>query len=106
MGPCRSPRCSCSRAYSKSPWGGAKGTRYCHFTLHKVNVDTAHAVGSLARATGSRHADFGVAGTKDKRGVTLQRCSVNKVSAERLARTNGRVPRVLEVPHTHARHAP
>ena len=82
------------RGGAKSPWGGAKGTRYCHFTLHKVNVDTAHAVGSLARATGSRHADFGVAGTKDKRGVTLQRCSVNKVSAERLARTNGRVPGV------------
>jgi len=51
-------------------------------------------VGGLARATLTRRSEFGFAGTKDKRGVTLQRCSVNRVSAERLARTNGRVPGV------------
>jgi tRNA pseudouridine13 synthase len=82
------------RGGAKAPGGGEKGTRYCHFTLHKVNVDTAHAVGGLARSTLTRRSEFGFAGTKDKRGVTLQRCSVNRVSAERLARTNGRVPGV------------
>ena len=72
-------------------WPGVQGSRYCRFTLHKSNVDTSAAVASLARAVGVKHSHFSFAGTKDKRGVTLQRCAVHRVSAERLGKTNGRI---------------
>jgi tRNA pseudouridine13 synthase len=53
-----------------------------------VNVDTAGAMRALARALGVRERAFGVAGTKDKRGVTLQHCTLYRKRPADFARLN------------------
>ncbi|KAI5838795.1 putative pseudouridine synthase TruD/Pus7 [Morchella snyderi] len=69
-----------------------RGGDYCHFLLYKENKDTMHAVKIVQKLLGLRNgggAQIGFAGTKDKRAVTVQRCSVYRVDAARLARLNG-----------------
>jgi tRNA pseudouridine13 synthase len=46
--------------------------------LQKTNRDTQDALGHLARNLHVNVRDLGVAGTKDKRGVTVQRVSVKR----------------------------
>ncbi|KAH6915349.1 pseudouridine synthase [Coprinopsis sp. MPI-PUGE-AT-0042] len=63
--------------------GGSRPSRgnfppYIHFTLQKTNRDTQDALGHLARNLHVNIKDLGVAGTKDKRGVTVQRVSVKR----------------------------
>ncbi|KAH8152616.1 uncharacterized protein LAJ45_03457 [Morchella importuna] len=68
-----------------------RGGDYCHFLLYKENKDTMHAVKIVQKLLGLRggaHGQIGFAGTKDKRAVTVQRCSVYRVDASRLARLN------------------
>ncbi|KZW04076.1 tRNA pseudouridine synthase D [Exidia glandulosa HHB12029] len=65
---------------------GPKRKLYVHFTMHKTNRDTHDALSHLARMMKLQVRDFGVAGTKDKRGVTTQRVSV---------RAQGRSPEIL-----------
>jgi tRNA pseudouridine13 synthase len=67
--------------------GGGRGGRgerpprgtyppFIHFTLQKTNRDTQDALGHLARTLHVNVKDLSVAGTKDKRGVTVQRVSL------------------------------
>lgn len=66
--------------------GGGRGEKaprgtyppYIHFTLQKTNRDTQDALGHLARSLYCDVKDLSVAGTKDKRGVTVQRVSLLK----------------------------
>ena len=51
---------------------------YIHFTLQKTNRDTQDALGHLARLLHVNIKDLSVAGTKDKRGVTVQRVSLKR----------------------------
>ena len=51
---------------------------YIHFTLQKTNRDTQDALSGLSRLLGVHIKDFAVAGTKDKRGVTVQRVSMKR----------------------------
>jgi tRNA pseudouridine13 synthase len=51
---------------------------YIHFTLQKTNRDTQDALGHLARNLHVSIKDLAVAGTKDKRGVTVQRVSLHR----------------------------
>jgi len=51
---------------------------YIHFTLQKTNRDTQDALGHLSRLLHVGVKDLTVAGTKDKRGVTVQRVSLNR----------------------------
>lgn len=51
---------------------------YIHFTLQKTNRDTQDALGHLSRNLHVNIKDLSVAGTKDKRGVTVQRVSLNR----------------------------
>lgn len=51
---------------------------YIHFTLQKTNRDTQDALGHLARTLHVNIKDLSVAGTKDKRGVTVQRVSLKR----------------------------
>lgn len=51
---------------------------YIHFTLQKTNRDTQDALGHLARTLHVNVKDLSVAGTKDKRGVTVQRVSLKR----------------------------
>ncbi|KAG9317426.1 tRNA pseudouridine synthase D [Chiua virens] len=51
---------------------------YIHFTLQKTNRDTQDALAYLSRTLHVSVKDLGVAGTKDKRGVTVQRVSLRR----------------------------
>ena len=51
---------------------------YIHFTLQKTNRDTQDALGHLSRLLHVSIKDLSVAGTKDKRGVTVQRVSLDR----------------------------
>lgn len=51
---------------------------YIHFTLQKTNRDTQDALGHLSRLLHVSIKDLSVAGTKDKRGVTVQRVSLKR----------------------------
>ena len=51
---------------------------YIHFTLQKTNRDTQDALAHLSRALRCNVKDLSVAGTKDKRGVTVQRVSLRR----------------------------
>jgi len=64
------------------------GGEYLHFTLYKENKDTMEVISYLARQTKIRPQSFQFAGTKDRRGVTVQRVSVYRVYADRMAGLN------------------
>ena len=51
---------------------------YIHFTLQKTNRDTQDALAHLSRTLHCNVKDLSVAGTKDKRGVTVQRVSLRR----------------------------
>ncbi|KAH9077316.1 tRNA pseudouridine synthase D [Lactarius deliciosus] len=66
--------------------GGARTERaprgtfppYIHFTLQKTNRDTQDALQYLARTLHIPAKDLSTAGTKDKRGVTIQRVALRR----------------------------
>ncbi|EKM80137.1 hypothetical protein AGABI1DRAFT_120164 [Agaricus bisporus var. burnettii JB137-S8] len=68
--------------------GGTRGTAehaprgtyppYIHFTLQKTNRDNQDALGHLSRLLRVGVKNLTVAGTKDKRGVTVQRVSLKR----------------------------
>ncbi|KAG5288974.1 pseudouridine synthase [Histoplasma capsulatum G186AR] len=60
------------------------GGEHLHFTIYKENKDTMEVVTFLARQMKMNAKQFGFAGTKDRRGVTVQRASVYRVYADRL----------------------
>lgn len=64
------------------------GGPYLHFTIYKENKDTMEVVSFLARQMKMNGKAFQFAGTKDRRGVTVQRACVLKVYADRLAQLN------------------
>ena len=64
------------------------GGEYLHFTLYKENKDTMEVISYLARQLKMRPQSFQFAGTKDRRGVTVQRVSVYRVHADRLVGLN------------------
>ncbi|KAH7887645.1 tRNA pseudouridine synthase D [Phlebopus sp. FC_14] len=51
---------------------------YIHFTMQKTNRDTQDALAYLSRTLHVNVKDLAVAGTKDKRGVTIQRVSLRR----------------------------
>ncbi|KAJ6628742.1 pseudouridine synthase [Mycena sp. CBHHK59/15] len=79
--------------WNHSASGGARGGRgggrngrtprgtyppYIHFTLQKTNRDTQDALSHLSRVLHVNVKDLSVAGTKDKRGITVQRVSLKR----------------------------
>ena len=60
------------------------GGEYLHFTLFKENKDTMEVISYLARQLKMKPQAFQFAGTKDRRGITVQRVSVFRVYAERV----------------------
>ena len=67
--------------------GGAKGKpswedlggKYLHFSLYKENKDTMESISYLAKQLRMDARSFQFAGTKDRRAVTVQRVSVERV---------------------------
>ncbi|KAI9802145.1 MAG: hypothetical protein M1833_002066 [Piccolia ochrophora] len=72
---------------TKSRWEEFGGD-HVHFSLHKENKDTMEIVAFLARQLNVNPKSFQFAGTKDRRAVTVQRVSVYRVLADRLAGLN------------------
>jgi tRNA pseudouridine13 synthase len=64
------------------------GGEYLHFTLYKEDRDTMACLDYMARVSKIPTRSFSVAGNKDRRAVTTQRVSVNKVKAERISSLN------------------
>lgn len=64
------------------------GGEYLHFSLYKENKDTMEVLAFLARQLKSNPKAFQFAGTKDRRGVTVQRACVFRIHAERMAGFN------------------
>lgn len=64
------------------------GGEYLHFTLYKENKDTMEVISYLARQTKMKPQSFQFAGTKDRRGVTVQRVSAYRVYADRMVGLN------------------
>ncbi|KAG8528894.1 uncharacterized protein KY384_006583 [Bacidia gigantensis] len=77
------PGRSNKQAWQK-PKSRESGGDYLHFTLHKENKDTMESLSFLIKqlGIGTRHLQF--AGTKDRRGVTVQRASVYRVALKDL----------------------
>lgn len=72
------------RGRGKMSWEELGG-EYLHFTLYKENKDTMEAVFFLASQLKVGPKAFQFSGTKDRRGVTVQRCSAYRVHAEQMA---------------------
>ena len=70
-------------AKGKSNWEDLGG-KYLHFSLYKENKDTMESVSYLARRLQMNPKSFNFAGTKDRRAVTVQRVSVERVRVNAL----------------------
>lgn len=66
----------------------ANSQPFTHFTLYKENRDTMTIINMIAKTMREKTQAFGFAGTKDKRGITLQRVSAFKINDKRLAGLN------------------
>jgi tRNA pseudouridine13 synthase len=66
-------------------------TPFTSFVLAKENVDTHAALAVLGSLLRLPPRSLGVAGTKDKRGVTAQRVTVPRLPAARVAQLNARL---------------
>lgn len=62
------------------------GGEYLHFTLYKENKDTMEVISYVGSQLKLHPKNFGFAGTKDRRAVTVQRVSAKRVRVEQLAR--------------------
>ncbi|KAH8830450.1 pseudouridine synthase [Flagelloscypha sp. PMI_526] len=65
----------------RSNRGAARGptpAQYIHFSMQKTNRDTQDALSHLSRMLHTDLKDLSVGGTKDKRGVTVQRVSLRR----------------------------
>ncbi|KAF1329839.1 tRNA pseudouridine synthase d, partial [Globisporangium splendens] len=68
---------------------------YLQFVLYKRNMETNSVMSQLAKAMNVNVSAFSYAGTKDKRGITTQLCTIYRGSVERLEMLN-RTGRDLE----------
>ncbi|QIW95957.1 hypothetical protein AMS68_001475 [Peltaster fructicola] len=90
--PPKSDKQTNGREHNKSKDGVKKGRflwqelggEYLHFTLYKENKDTMEVLYFIASQLKMGINSFGFAGTKDRRGVTVQRVSAYRVQKERL----------------------
>ncbi|PYI32585.1 pseudouridine synthase TruD/Pus7 [Aspergillus indologenus CBS 114.80] len=64
------------------------GGPYLHFTIYKENKDTMEILNFIGRQLKVNSKTFQFAGTKDRRGVTVQRACAYRLQAERLEKIN------------------
>lgn len=72
-----------SSQWSKPSWKDLGGD-HLHFSLYKENKDTMEAISWLSKELKVRPGAFQFAGTKDRRGVTVQRVSIYRILVDRL----------------------
>ncbi|GAM82241.1 hypothetical protein ANO11243_002200 [Dothideomycetidae sp. 11243] len=78
------------RAKGKVGWEELGG-EHLHFSLYKENKDTMEVLYFLASQMKMHTKNFQFAGTKDRRGVTVQRVSAFRTTKERLQGLNARL---------------
>ncbi|KAK3117778.1 multisubstrate pseudouridine synthase 7 [Teratosphaeriaceae sp. CCFEE 6253] len=74
-------------ARGKLGWNDLGG-EYLHFTLYKENKDTMEVLSYMASQLKIPAKSFEFAGTKDRRGVTVQKIAIFRMRSERLAQLN------------------
>lgn len=74
----RSTTQASSGSKGKPSWEDLGG-KYLHFSLYKENKDTMEAISWLSKQVRMKPRAFQFAGTKDRRAVTVQRVSVDRV---------------------------
>lgn len=67
------------------------GGEYLHFSLYKENKDTMEAIFFIASQLKVNMKNLQFGGTKDRRGVTVQRVSAYRIHAEQVAALNRRL---------------
>ena len=83
------------RSNRREQWANLGGD-FLHFTLLKENKDTMEVISWLSRDLGLKASAFQFAGTKDRRGVTVQQVSIYRILAQNVARA-GRSLRAAKV---------
>mmetsp|Transcript_27244 Transcript_27244/g.76096 ORF Transcript_27244/g.76096 Transcript_27244/m.76096 type:complete len:659 (+) Transcript_27244:89-2065(+) len=79
-------------AWKRRKKGDSEKTKFqTEFSLFKENKDTTEVVSLLARLSHGKNKAFSYAGTKDKRGITVQRMRVDGLDASSLYRLNSRL---------------
>ena len=77
------------RNQQKGKLGWAElGGEHLHFSLYKENKDTMEVISYVSMRLGMKPRAFSFAGTKDRRGVTVQRVSTFRKNADQLAFLN------------------
>ena len=88
----------------KALFGGGKNARgdrqshlqqgeFLHFTVYKENKDTAEVKAFLCKQLHVMNKRFDYAGTKDRRAVTTQRCSIHRMNVNQLHSVGKRLNR-------------
>lgn len=72
-----------SNQWNKPSWKELGGD-HLHFSLFKENRDTMESISWLSKELKTKPGAFQFAGTKDRRGVTVQRISIYRVFIDRL----------------------
>ncbi|OUM59091.1 hypothetical protein PIROE2DRAFT_15476 [Piromyces sp. E2] len=64
------------------------GGEFCQFTMYKSNKETMNAINIVAYTLYSTSKSFGIAGTKDKRGITVQNVTGFHMTPEKIEKAN------------------
>jgi len=93
---------STSQLRGKAAWSDLGG-EYLHFTLYKENKDTMEVLYFIASQLKLHIKNFQFAGTKDRRGVTVQRVSTYRTTQDKISSINPRLrgSRVSGFEHHH-----
>ncbi len=65
---------------------------HCFFTIEKQGLATMRAINDIARKLGRPSRDFGLAGLKDARGITVQTLSLEHIESSRIEQLD--IPRI------------
>ncbi|KAJ6156089.1 hypothetical protein N7497_004974 [Penicillium chrysogenum] len=80
------------------------GGPYLHFTIYKENKDTMEVIGFIARSLKTNPKSLQFAGTKDRRGVTVQRACAVRAHPGRLAAVNSELRNAYITDFEHRKH--
>eukprot|EP00088_Acartia_fossae_P027604 TRINITY_DN2834_c0_g1_i1.p1 TRINITY_DN2834_c0_g1~~TRINITY_DN2834_c0_g1_i1.p1 ORF type:complete len:648 (+),score=136.95 TRINITY_DN2834_c0_g1_i1:37-1980(+) len=70
--------------------GRSKAEKFLHFSLYKENMGTSELISQLAHSLRTKDKYFSFAGTKDRRGRTLQRVAVSLIKPESIEKAVAR----------------
>jgi len=84
-------KCNNADKHQRKPDWLKNVPKFCHFVLYKENRGTMECINTLAKLVHTKPANFGYAGTKDRRATTIQRVSVKNVRSKQLGGLNDKL---------------